>query len=249
MQILLVSDLHYTLPQLDWLVGSADRFDLVVIAGDLLDISSSVSLDAQVVVIQNYLQLVNQRTRLIVSSGNHDLTGEDPNGERSALWMSDVSAAGIATDGQSVKLNELLVTICPWWDGPVGRSTVDAQLTADATRRPPTWTWVYHWPPVGSPTSWTGTRHYGDPDLVEWIATHQPEFVFTGHVHEPPFKPDGGWVDRVGSTWVFNPGRQIGPIPTRIEIDLGAHTATWASMMGSETIDLSAAAPPARTLV
>ena len=54
MRILLVSDLHYTLPQFDWVVRSAPRFDLVVLAGDHLDISSAVSLDAQSVVVLRY---------------------------------------------------------------------------------------------------------------------------------------------------------------------------------------------------
>ena len=36
MRGLLVSDLHYTLKQLDWVDNAADRFDLVVIAGGLL---------------------------------------------------------------------------------------------------------------------------------------------------------------------------------------------------------------------
>ena len=54
-RILLVSDLHYTLPQLDWVVAAAPSFDLVVLAGDQLDISSTVSLDAQSVVILRYL--------------------------------------------------------------------------------------------------------------------------------------------------------------------------------------------------
>ena len=58
MRILLVSDLHYRLPQLDWLVRAAPAFDLVVLAGDHLDISSAVSLDAQSVVILQYLSLL-----------------------------------------------------------------------------------------------------------------------------------------------------------------------------------------------
>ena len=49
-RILLVSDLHYSLPQLDWVVGAAPAFDLVVVAGDSLSIRSAVSLDAQSVV-------------------------------------------------------------------------------------------------------------------------------------------------------------------------------------------------------
>ena len=58
MRILLVSDLHYTLPQLDWVVRAAPGFDLVVLAGDSLDISSIVPLEAQSVVVLRYLSLL-----------------------------------------------------------------------------------------------------------------------------------------------------------------------------------------------
>ena len=99
--------------------------------------------------------------------------------------------------------------------------------------------WVYHWPPLGSPTCWTGRRHYGDDELGGWIDEHRPDVVLTGHVHEPPFKPDGGWADRIGDTWVFNAGRQIGPSPTRIELDLDEQRATWMSLLGTEEIGLA----------
>ena len=56
-RILLVSDLHYTLRQFDWVVERAPAFDLVVLAGDQLDISSTVALDAQIVVVLHYLDV------------------------------------------------------------------------------------------------------------------------------------------------------------------------------------------------
>lgn len=248
MRILLVSDLHYTLRQFDWIVESAADFDLVVLAGDHLDISSSVSLDAQIVVVLRYFGLIQKSTRIAVSSGNHDLTGPDENGERAALWLAEARRAGISTDGGSMLVGETLVTICPWWDGPAGRALVEAQLAFDAARRPNKWVWIYHWPPIGSPTCWTGRRHYGDEELAGWINDHQPDFVLTGHVHDPPFKPDGSWVDRIGATWVFNAGRQIGPVPAHIELDLGAGTARWASLLGSESVDLGDPGPPLRTV-
>ena len=37
MRCLVVADLHYSLPQYDWLVNVADSFDLVIIAGDHLE--------------------------------------------------------------------------------------------------------------------------------------------------------------------------------------------------------------------
>jgi Icc-related predicted phosphoesterase len=246
-RILLVSDLHYSLRQFDFLVGAAADHDLVVIAGDHLDISSSVELDAQIVVVQRYFELVRAAARLAVSSGNHDLTGADAHGERAALWLDEVRRAGVPTDGDSLLVgDDMLVTICAWWDGPLGREDVEAQLAAAAARRPARWIWVYHWPPIGSPTSWTGRRHYGDPDVLEWIERFGPDVVLTGHVHEPPFKPDGSWCDRIGDTWIFNPGRQIGAVPTRIEIDLGAGTASWFSMAGDEHVVLDGPVPPRR---
>lgn len=249
MRILLVSDLHYSLPQFDWVVAASPDFDLVVVAGDLLDISSSVSLDAQTVVVLRYLSLLHSTGRVAASSGNHDLTGPDHQGENAALWLADARAAGVPSDGDSLQLDDdTLVTICPWWDGPAGKEAVAAQLAADGARRPARWIWVYHWPPLGSPTCWTGKRHYGDPDLVDWIDQHHPDIVLTGHVHDPPFRPEGSWADRIGDTWVFNAGRQIGPIPARIELDLADGRAEWHSLMGVEGLALDDTEPLVRTV-
>lgn len=249
MRILLVSDLHYTLRQFDWVVGSAPSFDLVVLAGDHLDISSSVALDAQIVVVLRYLEMIRAASEVAVSSGNHDLSGEDSHGERSALWFDEIRALGVPTDGESLFFGDALVTVCPWWDGPVGRDAVAAQLAHDAARRPAKWVWVYHWPPTGSPTSWTGRRHYGDDELGAWIREHRPDVVLTGHVHDPPFRPDGGWADRIDDTWVFNAGRQIGPVPAHIELDLDGMEATWVSFLGVEQLKLADHEAPARTVV
>jgi Icc-related predicted phosphoesterase len=247
-RILHLSDLHYSLPQLDWIVARAPSVDLVVLAGDHLDISSAVSLDAQAVVIRKYFSLIREATQLAVSSGNHDLTGPDAHGEQTALWLDEVRQSGIPTDGDSVQIGDSLITICPWWDGPVGRDALEASLAAIASDRSSRWFWVYHWPPLGSPTCWTGRRDYGDEELGGWIERFRPDLVLTGHVHEPPFKADGSWADRIGDTWVFNPGRQIGPVPAHIELDLEAGTAIWRSLMGEEQLDLTAAEAPPRAV-
>jgi Icc-related predicted phosphoesterase len=247
-RILLVSDLHYTLPQLDWVVAVAPRHDLVVLAGDSLDISSAVPLEVQSVVILRYLNLLKAATQVVIASGNHDLTGPDARGEQAALWLQGARAAGVPTDGESLRVGDTLVTICPWWDGPLGRDALEAQLAIDAARRPARWLWVYHWPPLDSPTCWTGKRHYGDSELGGWIRRFAPDLVLTGHVHEPPFKPGGAWADRIGPSWVFNAGRQIGPVPAHIELDLTTGIATWRSMLGHEELRLTDAAAPARAV-
>jgi Icc-related predicted phosphoesterase len=247
-RLLLVADLHYALPQFDWVVAQAPGYDLVVLAGDHLDLASAVPLEAQSVVVLKYLQLLHETGAVAVSSGNHDLTGPDAAGEQSALWLDTARALGVPTDGESLRIGDTLVTICPWWDGPRGREALEHQLKAESHVRPARWVWVYHWPPVGSPTSWTGRRHYGDTDLPEWIDRFQPDAVLCGHVHEPPFKPDGGWADRIGDTWVFNAGRQIGTVPAHIEIDFDVGTARWWSLLGEEHLRLDARAAPPRTV-
>jgi Icc-related predicted phosphoesterase len=248
MRILLVSDLHYSLPQLDWVVRRAPEFDLVVLAGDHLDISSPVSLDAQSVVMLQYFALIKNATHIAASSGNHDLTGADSHGEQAALWLGEARSAGVPTDGDALRIADTLITICPWWDGPIGRENLQDHLAATAAVRPQRWIWVYHWPPLGSPTCWTGRRDYGDEALGGWIDAYRPDLVLTGHVHEPPFKPTGAWADRIGDTWIFNPGRQIGPVPTHIEIDLAGGLVVWRSLLGEETLQMADSAAPPRSV-
>ena len=47
MRLLAVADLHYSLPQFDWVLEVAPDFDVVVLAGDLLELSSIVDRRAQ----------------------------------------------------------------------------------------------------------------------------------------------------------------------------------------------------------
>jgi Icc-related predicted phosphoesterase len=240
MKWLLVSDLHYSLPQLDWVHGVAGNFDVVVLAGDHLDISSTVAVDAQIVVVLKYLRRIAERTRLVVCSGNHDLNARNGAGERVARWMTRARASGAAGDGDFLELAGSSITVCPWWDGPATCAEVGAQLAGDAARRGSRWIWVYHSPPEASPVSWTGQRHFGDVELSRWIQTYRPDMVLSGHIHQAPFRTGGSWVDKVGSTWVFNPGRQIGPCPAHVIVDLAAGTAEWFSLAGHQGISLAA---------
>jgi Icc-related predicted phosphoesterase len=238
MKLLLVSDLHYALKQFDWVHSVADRFDAVAIAGDHLDSSSTVGVDVQIVVIGKYLRRLQTRTRLLVSSGNHDLNGRDAAGERVARWLSDAGNFGFIVDGGRVEIDHTLMTVCPWWDGPKGRDAVGEQLVRDAAHRRGRWIWVYHAPPDQSPVSWTGSKHYGDADLRQWISRYQPDLVLTGHIHQAPFRAGGSWIDRVDGTWILNAGRQIGPCPTYVVIDTDSMQAMWFSLAGNEIVRL-----------
>jgi Icc-related predicted phosphoesterase len=238
MRWLLVADLHYSLPQYDWVMEVAGNFDVVVIAGDHLDTSSLVDCGAQSIVVQKYIGRLKGKTRLITCSGNHDLDSRRASGEKVARWVSDLHGQGVPTDGGSIVIDDTLVTICPWWDGPAVREEIGALLAADARKRESRWIWIHHAPPASSPTSWDGKRYYGDVELERWIAEYKPDFVFSGHVHQSPFSPGGSWVDRIGGTWVFNAGHQFGAPPAHVVLDTDREMALWFSAAGNQFVRL-----------
>ena len=240
MRCLVVADLHYSLPQFDWLLSAAPNFDLVIFAGDALDIGSPVDFHAQIVVVKKYLALLSGITRVILCSGNHDLDERSAEGEKISRWIGEVRELGIACDGDSLVIGDTLLTVCPWWDGPLVKQRIDNQLRQAAARRLKRWIWVHHAPPANSPTSWGGKRFFGDVELAQWIGSYQPSMVISGHVHQSPFIPDGSWFDRLGDTWAFNTGLQPGRPPVYIVLDIDAGTAFWLSAGDAQCIDLNA---------
>ena len=156
MRLLAVADLHYSLPQFDWVLEVAPDFDVVVLAGDLLELSSIVDRRAQAVVIRKYFERLRAVTRLVICSGNHDLDSPQESGEKVAKWLAASPDDGIITDGESLQLDGILITVCPWWDGPITRAGIAAQLGEAAKTERKLWIWIHHAPPDKSPTSWGG---------------------------------------------------------------------------------------------
>ena len=178
MKVLVSADIHYALRHYDWLVSVAADFDLVVLAGDLLELSSSVDRRAQIVVVRAYLEQLAQKTCLAVCSGNHDLDLIDATGEQVADWMRDLRDLGVNTDGTTLRIDRTLITICPWWDGPVTRDSIGAQLAQASGEPRDRWIWVTHAPPDDSPVSWGGKRSFGDAELTRWIAAYGPDNLY-----------------------------------------------------------------------
>ena len=246
-RILAVSDLHLHPARLDWVIDRAERYDLLVVAGDTLD--TAVVRAGDPVEINRFIERLADRTRVAICSGNHDLDSVDSHGERVCRWISHAAGVGVAVDGDVLLTPELSVSVCGWWDGPVGaerlrRQVLDHERLAGERRR----IWVHHAPVADSPIAWDGRRDRGDRHLARLVDDLTPDIVISGHVHQAPFADGGDWHDRRGSALLLNPGQPTGGRPAAIEIDLAADTATWHSSIGStalsETIPLT---PPAET--
>lgn len=238
MRLLFVADLHYSLKQFDWLLAEAGAYDAVAIGGDLLDLASALDPDVQIAIVERYLSFLSERTVLVVSSGNHDGDSRNEADESIAAWLRAARGERIHVDGDGFTLGDTRITVCPWWDGERSKAEVDDLLAREAGEVRGRWAWIYHAPPEGAKTSWSGRRFIGDEVLRGWIDRHQPDLVLSGHIHHSPFFEEGSWIDRIGRTWVFNPGRQLGAAPTTIVLDLEALTAEWRSVEGRESRDL-----------
>ena len=240
MRILVASDLHYRLPHYDWLVNAAASRDIdaVALVGDLADVVNAVPLSVQSVVLERYLGRLAESSLVLVASGNHDLDGPGENGEQVADWMQRASSDRIHVDGSSLDVGDTRITICPWWDGPLSREAVAEQLAAAAVDRPARWIWLYHAPPAGTVLCRDGRREFPDHDLAAWIEEHRPDIVLCGHIHQAPWVEGGSWHARLGDTWVFNAGKQLGPVPPHITIDTEAGTADWFGVFENDAIEL-----------
>jgi len=247
MRLLFVADLHYTLKQFDWVMANARNYDVVVIGGDLLDLGSALDLDVQIVVVEKYLARIGTQVPVLVCSGNHDGDHRSAADESMARWLQEIRSDRVLVDGDTLERNGNLITLCPWWDGPESRRAIELQLARDADRPKSRWIWIHHAPPDQSRVSWTGRKFGGDEFLVHWIRQFQPDLVLSGHIHNAPFYPDGSWIDRLGRTWVFNPGRQIGPCPTHIALDLESMSAEWITLEGQVLRQLNVAVEEAAT--
>jgi Icc-related predicted phosphoesterase len=241
MRLLFVADLHYTLKQFDWLKERCRDYNLLIIGGDLLDLSSPLDEDVQIAVVERYLRLLRQQCLVAVSSGNHDGDSRNAADESVASWIQDLRLDGLYVDGDSFDLGKTRITVCPWWDGKLSRSELEALLEREAAVPKGRWIWIHHAPPQGAKTGWTGRILVGDKFLRGWIDRFNPDLVLSGHIHNAPFYKEGSWIDRVGRTWVCNPGRQLGARPTTITLDLDAWTAEWDSLEEQSLRDLRVA--------
>ena len=121
----------------------------MAVAGGLADIANPVPIAVQAVVLTTYLNRMAEHPVVLAGSGNHDLDGPGAHGEQTAAWVRRPRADAVVTDGRSIDREGIRFTVCPWWDGPLGRDAVAAQLQAAAVDRPERWLWVYQAPPGG----------------------------------------------------------------------------------------------------
>ena len=227
MKILLTADLHHRRTWYEWLVSQAPQYDLVCVAGDLLDMFAADEGGQIDYLRRDWLpKTIATGVPLAVCSGNHD--------HSMITWLSYIDVPGkVVGDGSTQLLSfssgeQLIVTTCPYYRSFNRRDSVMIELWERGARLRDEWfaPWLvlHHEPPAQcAPQSYTAT-HW----LTDRLQTYRPNFVSCGHVHV--------WHDyfavRVWGAWIFNSGQNPkSPQPNHLILDTVANTITRVRMM------------------
>jgi hypothetical protein len=249
-KLLLTADFHFHKPWFEWLLRVADRYDLICIAGDLLDMFHPAGVVPQLIYIYEWMQMLTKvQVPVALCSGNHDLPGDQPIlvpgvsirkdklpilGEfaKHKRWLHALKMNHlVAVDDDSkifrTRSDEAITVVClPYAaDGHVHPLNPAAHPCLILHHEPPAQTLI------AEPN--TGSREFA---LV--VARQQPTWTISGHVH---FAPGGEnhFSQRIGRSWCFN-GRQLPPSavlpaePNFIVLDTKARTASWIRWVSPE---------------
>ncbi len=181
MNILLLADLHSQRPWYRWVLAELVGYDLVCVAGDLIDMFKP--LDGQIDFLRDEWlpAFIRSGKSLAVCSGNHD--------HAIVPWLSMISHGNVIGDGQTQFVTtptgeRLIVTTCPyqWSFSESDRDMLSLWRTGARLREQQNAQWlVLHHEP---PEQFSPERVINKLGL--WIERFAPDYVSSGHFHEAP---------------------------------------------------------------
>jgi predicted MPP superfamily phosphohydrolase len=226
MKLLLTADLHYHLHWFRWLIEEAPNFDLVCIAGDLLDMFKSETQTEQAREITRVIRELADIVPVALCSGNHDNAGRLVSHDRASVheWFIVLGAhPKIITDGSTRKLENLILTTIPYHCSKEQKSIwLDRGSTIRRQTGMP-WIVLHHVPPkTGSGVS------REELEASELLAAYQPDYFVSGHDHAFPYESGQGWNQKLDEACALVPGQLLGAaFPNYIKLDTGSGELCW----------------------
>jgi Icc-related predicted phosphoesterase len=205
MRILHTADFHHNLGWFDWLIAQQTKFDLLVLAGDLLDMRApgrEYPLSTQVKAVRKKLAAL--KTPAAVCTGNHDIWMTNPIATdvwAEGGWLKNCRRENLWIDGDTFKFMDEHIAVVKYnTDRWPARATIV----------------VVHNPPKNLKTAVSAGNKidFGSHDVARDLVQNRPDFILCGHVHNPV-----AWMDSWENTTVLNPGFGTGAAPNHIIID------------------------------
>lgn len=242
MKILATGDLHGRRDWYRWLLRQAKGFDVVVVAGDLLDMFSDTV--TQVEFLGSWMgEFSATGALLLICEGNHDQSPFSkvlPDSVQATdfvlqailheHWMDAFVDKNphCVVSGMSKSFTDygLVATSLFYEPDDEGLNPRLWEEGASQRRRmspSPTWLVTHHQPPPGK----LGAAGLANQTLAACIEEFQPTMVFCGHDHATPLR-NQSCCERIGSTFVYNAGyNPIHDYPCHIVLDTTTMRFTW----------------------
>ena len=225
MKILITADLHHR-EQWFRLLSRAAEWDLVCIAGDLLDMFNAEARIMQARTVSRWIRELAKVTRVALCSGNHDNAGRQISADRAPVyeWLYELGKdSRIITDGSTEVLDDLILTTVPYHCSREQKSVwLDRGASIRLQRRLP-WLVLHHIPPIAYPGS---TRE--ETEAAELLLAYRPDYFVSGHSHQFPYFPGSSWRQIVNGVNVLVPGQLLSaPFPNQIVLNTESKEAAW----------------------
>jgi Icc-related predicted phosphoesterase len=242
LKILLISDLHFQKEWFLWVAHEAPQYDLVCLAGDLLDgFSDEVCVLDQILWLLKEWKPIYLQTGvpLVVSSGNHDFNGpallekriDSISAEDQALasqiantphWMSllEEDSQGLITSDRRTQVLEVeggtraIISTIPdnFYEDEEVDETQDQLFEAGASLRREH---KVPWIVLNhQPPIYSRLSGHGCPNTRRKMSGFEPDYVFCGHDHSGPYQEGGSFFERLGNSACFNGGQVLPSMET-----------------------------------
>jgi predicted phosphodiesterase len=227
MKILITADLHYREHWFRWLIEQGTGYDLICIAGDLLDMFDRESRTEQAWEVSQWVRELAKVTQVAVCSGNHDNAGRQITLDRAPVyqWFDALRLElKIITDGMTRVIDDLIVTTVPYHCSREQKSIWLERGVAIRRQRGYRWLVLHHVPPrLGQPAI-SGE----ESEAAELLMTYRPDFFVSGHTHAHPYLAGSSWAHKIAGVNVFVPGQLLrAPFPNHILLDTKSGETEW----------------------
>ena len=155
MKILITADFHYR-EQWFRLLSRAAEWDLVCIAGDLLDMFNEEPRIMQARTVSRWIRELAKVTRVAICSGNHDNAGRQISADRAPVyeWLYELGKdPRIITDGSTEVLDDLILTTVPYDCNREQKSVWLDRGASIRRQRGSPWLVLHHVPLIAYPGS------------------------------------------------------------------------------------------------
>jgi len=255
-KLLLTADLHFHRPWYEWLLDHGPHYDMVAIAGDLMEQHYPGGMVPQLYYLHDWIQaMVKRKAVLAICSGNHDLPSTAPlvvprvglPKEKMRLledyakqdhWLQALRRDRQVTVDQDHRIvrsahGEAMMVSCVAYRAD-GRFLVREQF-------PPPWLLLHHEPPAATKLA---APKAGNAGLSAFIRVTPPRYILSGHVHFTE-GAENAFYERVGGAHCFNCRQHstTGPrpdVPNVVILDTVSSQATWRRITETgEVVDVS----------